>query len=176
MRNSINQRSGAHIVIENNTKIPSIASKGLSVMPGTETNIGVTSKTIRRLGRPYKSNCTNNFDAERVRSITGNRFRYSSKICKGMCYARIFLEYCRCVHPSLVEGIELERWMRIVTTNGVRICNVTKGSADYTCLHQMMPKVAEGNVCDCNPECYEGKYRVGFLLMPNIFKGNTIAR
>ena len=139
-------------------------------MPGTETNIGVTSKTIRRLGRPYKSNCTNNFDAERVRSITGNRFRYSSKICKGMCYARIFLEYCRCVHPSLIEGIELEQWMRVVATGVVRICNVTEGSADYTCANQMMPKVAEDNVCGCNPECHEGKYRVRFLLLQNTFQ------
>ena len=168
MRNSINQRSGAHIVIENNTKIPSIVSKGLSVMPGAETNIGVTSKKIQRLKRPYKSNCTNNFDAESVLSITGNRSRYSSTICKGMCYARIFIEYCRCVHPSLVEGIELKQWMRVAATGVVRICNVTEGSADYTCANQMMPKVAEDNVCGCNPECHEGKYRVGFLLLPNI--------
>ena len=40
MQNGINKRSGAHIAIENNTKIPSIVSKGLSVMPGAEANIG----------------------------------------------------------------------------------------------------------------------------------------
>ena len=168
MRNGINQRSGAHIVIENNTKIPSIVSKGLSVMPGTETNIGLTSKKIRRLRKPYKSNCTDEFDSERVSNISGNGYRYSTTICKGMCYGSIFLEYCGCVHPSFIEGVLLEKWDSLADHVQIRICNVREGSDDYVCSNTTgFRKVREENVCDCNPECYEGKYRVKFLLMLN---------
>ena len=167
MRNGINQRSGVHIVIENNTKIPSLVSKGLSVMPGTETNIGLTLKKVQRLRNPYKSNCTNNFDAERISNITGNWFRYSSTICKGMCFGSIFVEVCGCVHPSLIEGISLERWMGVAAAK-VRICNVTEGSEDYVCAGtNVLNKVIEENICDCKPECYEGKYRVTFLFILN---------
>ena len=162
MRNGINQRSGVHIVIDSNTKIPSIVSKGLSVMPGAETNIGLTSKKIRRLRQPFNSNCTDNFDGERVNNITGNWFRYSSTICKGMCYASIFLEVCGCVHPSFIEGFLLEGWASVAAAN-VRICDVTERSEDFVCaITSGFRKVSEENVCDCNPECYEEKYKVTF--------------
>ena len=174
MRNGINQRSGAHIVIENNTKIPSIVSRGLSVMPGTETNIGLTSKKIRRLRQPFKSNCTDEFDAERVSNITGNWYRYSSTICKGMCYGSIFFEVCGCVHPSFIEGVLLERWASLAAER-VRICNVIEGSDDYVCSNTTgFRKVGEENVCDCNPECYEGKYRVRFLIILNTCRQVTL--
>ena len=163
MRNGINKRSGAHIVIENNTKIPSIVSKGLSLMPGTETNVGLTSKKIQRLQQPFKSNCTNEFEAERVNNITGNWYRYSSTICKGMCYGSIFYEVCGCVHPSFIEGVSLERWASLAGDK-IRICSVREGSEDFVCSNTTgFRKVSEENVCDCNPECYEGKYRVKFL-------------
>ena len=174
MRNGINQRSGVHIVIENNTKIPSLVSKGLSVMPGTETNIALTSKRIRRLRQPYKSNCTDEFDAKRVSILTGNGFSYSSTICKGMCCASIFLEVCGCVHPSLIEGVLLERWVGVSAAR-VRICDVKEGSEDYVCASTIgFRKVSEENLCDCNPECDEGKYRVTFLLILNASRQVTI--
>ena len=167
MRNGINQRSGVHIVIDSNTKIPSIVSKGLSVMPGAETNIGLTSKKIRRLRQPFKSNCTDAFNAERVRNFTGNGFRYSSTICKGMCYGSIFLEVCGCVHPTFIEGLLLMQWNDLGTTK-IRICNITEGSKDIVCSNTTgFPTVSKENVCDCNPECHEGKYRVTFLLILN---------
>ena len=166
MRNGINKRSGAHIVIENNTKIPSIVSKGLSLMPGTETNVGLTSKKIQRLRQPFKSNCTNEFEAVRVNNITGNWYRYSSTICKGMCYGSIFFEVCGCVHPSFIEGVLLERWASLAGDK-IRICNVREGSDDYVCSNTTgFRKVSEENVCDCNPECYEGNYRVKFKIIP----------
>ena len=168
----MNQRSGVHIAIENNTKIPSLVSKGLSVMPGTETNIALTSKKIRRLRQPYKSNCTDVFDAERVSNLTGKRFHYSSTICKGMCYASIFLEVCGCVHPSFIEGFSLKRWASLAVAN-VKICNVTERSEDYVCASTTgFRTVSEENVCDCNPECYEGKYRVTLLLILNACSHN----
>ena len=164
MQNGINKRSGAHIAIENNTKIPSIVSKGLSVMPGTEANIGLTSKKILRLSTPYKSNCTNHFDSERVKNDTGNRFSYSSKICKGMCYGTAILDLCECLLPSLVEGFSIKRWFGLAY-EVAKVCNITEGSKDFNCIStKVQDRVDEDNVCGCNPECYEGKYQVCFYV------------
>ena len=165
MRNGINKRSGAHIVIENNTKIPSIVSKGISVMPGTEANIGLTSNKISRLTRPWKSNCTNYFDEDRVKSLTGNRFSYSSTICKGICFGVTIQEICKCLLPAMVEGFSIKHWFNL-GHESARICNVTEGSMDYSCMFTRLDdKIKEDNVCGCNPECNEGKYRVDFLLI-----------
>ena len=54
MRNGINKGTGAYIAIENNTKIPSIVSSAISVMTGTETNIGLQTRRLLRLPTPYK--------------------------------------------------------------------------------------------------------------------------
>ena len=162
MRNGINERSGVHIAIEHNKKTPSIVSKGISVMPGTETNIGLHKSQILRLSEPYKSNCTLKYLDETVHFMAGSRSFYSSKICKGLCFISTFWKACGCIHPSLVEGYLIEVWFKRVSGH-VRACNVTQGSDDYLCIMTRGEEKEynlEGVICSCGPECIEDRYKV----------------
>ena len=46
MRNGLSKTNGIHLVIEDRDKSPSILSNGISVKPGSETNIGLKISTI----------------------------------------------------------------------------------------------------------------------------------
>lgn len=163
MQNGINQRSGVHIVIENNTKTPSIVSKGISVMPGTETNIGLQTTKILRLSTPFKSNCTNSYLYEPLKAIKSSDFAYSAKNCKGMCYVIKIYKGCKCVHPTLVEGMKIEDFFGSFQ-GSYRTCNITEDSNDNKCLLSLPADTWENdNPCDCNPECTEGRYKVSHL-------------
>ena len=50
MRNGFTESSGIHIVIEESKKSPSVLSNGISIQPGTETNIGLKLSTLSRGG------------------------------------------------------------------------------------------------------------------------------
>ena len=163
MRNGINQRSGIHLVVEDNTKNPSIVSKGISVMPGTETNIGLQGKELMRLASPFKSNCTTEYKNKRVKEIIGSDFAYSSKVCKGICYASKFYGACSCVYPPVFEGFVIENWFRVFAQKKIRVCNVTQGSEDQLCLISNAGTEGndtDGTGCGCNPECRDRRYGV----------------
>jgi hypothetical protein len=160
MRNEINQRSGVHIAIEQNKKTPSIVSKGISARPGTETNIGLQKSRILRLPEPYKSNCTNKYHDERIINMIRTESAYSSKICKGLCFAATFWEACGCMHPSLVEGFLIEVWFEKISGQ-IKACNVTLGSDDLTCIIRLgHESIRDSNICSCGSECAEDRYRV----------------
>ena len=158
MRNGINKGSGAYIVIENGTKIPSIVSSAISVMPGAETNIGLQTRRLLRLPKPFKSNCTSHYGDESVLGMIGSEFAYSSKTCKGLCYALKFYNGCKCVYPSMIEGFKIEQFFETLSKQG-RMCNIRGGSDDQQCIWNLA--FAELNkTCSCSPECVESKYRV----------------
>ena len=163
MRNGISKGSGAYIAIENSTKIPNIVSSAISVTPGFETNIGLQARKLLRLPKPYKSSCTHHYDDEDVLGIIGSEFSYSSKACKGICYALKFYNGCKCIYPSLIEGFKIEQYFDKLTTQG-RICNMRLGSDDQQCVW----KVAHAKLnetCSCHPECVESKYRVCYVIL-----------
>ena len=163
MRNGINKGSGAYIVIENSTKIPNIVSSAISVTPGFETNIGLQARKLLRLPKPYKSSCTHRYDDEDVLGMMGSEFTYSSKACKGICYALKFYNGCKCIYPSLVEGFQIQQYFEKLTKQGP-ICNMRQGSDDQQCVWNIA--FAELNkTCSCNPECVETKYRVCYNIL-----------
>ena len=163
MRNGINQRSGIHVVIEDNTKNPSIVSKGISVMPGTETNIGLQRSTVLRLPPPFNSSCTNVYNHKRVEEVVGSDFQYSSKVCKGVCFSFLFYDACKCLYPSLLEGFAIETYFRFVKDQ-VRTCNVTLGSDDHKCIDEIGKEtLTESKTCSCYPECTEIRYSVRYF-------------
>ena len=160
MQNRINQGSGVHVVIENDTKIPSIVSKGISVVPGAETHIGLQTTKILRLEAPFKSNCTRRYLDETLKQILGE-VEYSSKNCKGMCYVIKFYEGCNCIHPVLFEGLKIEVYYDNLGVGQKKVCNITLGSNDMNCMTALLTEMIEDPYpCDCNPECVEGRYRV----------------
>ena len=161
MQNGINQRTGVHIVIENTTKTPSIVSKGISVMPGMETNIGLQTTKILRLKEPFKSNCTDDYLDGNMKTIQGLTFAYSSRNCKGMCYVLKTYDSCKCIHPMLVEGFKIEDYFGRGPLVKIRICNITEDSNDSKCIGTLaLDDIGDANICDCNSECVEGKYKV----------------
>ena len=167
MRNGINEKYGAHIVIEHNKKNPSM-SKGIDVMPGTETNIGLQKHVIKRLSKPYRSNCTNEYLEKNVKNYVDQGFQYSSKICKGLCFAYLLEQQCHCVHPSLLEGFGIETWF--ANLSQITPCNVSFHSKDVLCMTNVDSSV-RGDVgenwdqpCECNPECIEISYEVKLLV------------
>ena len=160
MRNGINKRSGIHLVIEDAAKSPSIVSKGISVMPGTETNIGMQINTVLRLFHPYKSNCTNVYHNKKVEARIGSDFEYSSTVCKGLCLSLKFYETCDCMYTTMIEGFTMKNWFsRVDRQTAVRICNVTQGSGDYDCM-SLAYHLVEKDTCGCKPECEEKRYKV----------------
>ena len=64
MRNGMTVELGAKVVIEDNSKPPSIVSEGIPVRPGTSANIGITLEKIVRLEDPFKSNCTSKWPSD----------------------------------------------------------------------------------------------------------------
>ena len=65
MRNGMTVEQGAKIVIEDNTKPPSIVSEGIPVRSGTSANIGITLERIKRLEDPFESNCTSEWPSDK---------------------------------------------------------------------------------------------------------------
>ena len=171
MRNGINKGTGAYIAIENNTKIPSIVSSAISVMTGTETNIGLQTRRLLRLPKPYKSNCTNKYLEQSVLGKTGSEFAYSSKTCKGICYALKFYDGCKCVVPRLIEGFKIEQYFESIQKN-TRQCNMRAGSDDIKCTMDVA-YATMNETCSCSPECVESKFKVAYIFrLPHRFNEN----
>ena len=73
------------------------------------------------------------------------------------------LIFCQKFDLSMRIGFSIKHWFNLGHENA-RICDVKEGSEDYTCMFtKLNDKIKEDNVCGCNPECNEGKYRVDFL-------------
>ena len=158
MRNAINEKYGAHIVVEHNKKNPSM-SKGID---------GMQKHVIKRLMKPYKSNCTNEYRDEIVKLYVDKEFEYSSKICKGVCFSAEMHSKCGCVHPSLLEGFGIEKWFSSLSKT--KPCNTTFNSKDYACVQGVnwTETGATGSEwdqpCQCNSECTEISYEVKYEL------------
>ena len=159
MKSRITQSSGARIVVEDNRKTPSMASKGMLVYPGSETNIGIQRSHIKRLTEPYKSRCTMEYLDKEIKSHIGN-MTYSSRICMGMCYLNIIFHKCNCLFPTLVEGYEINSWFEQVKIN-ITTCNINTESVDFKCIISLgIENIYSNDACRCQPECHETKYKV----------------
>ena len=168
MRNGINEKSGAHIVVEENKKSPSM-SRGIDAMPNTETNIGLKKHVVKRLGDPYQSNCTNDYQDKGVKQYADQGFVYSSKICKGLCFANQMYKLCNCVHPSLFEGFDIKRWFSFDGLSQIGACILSLGSEDIVCMTGLqlsssgVPGSNWDQPCECNAECTEVSYEVKYF-------------
>ena len=159
MKSGITQSSGARIVVEDNRKTPSMASKGMLVYPGSETNIGIQRSHIKRLKEPYKSRCTMEYLDKSIKSHIGN-MAYSSRICLGICYLSIISQKCNCLYPTLVEGYEINSWFDQVKIN-ITTCNINTQSVDFKCIISLgVENIYANDACRCQPECYETKFKV----------------
>ena len=165
MRNSLTKTNGIYIVIEDSRKAPSIISKGISVQPGSEVNIGLQKTTISRLEHPYKSNCANEYRYKPISYIPAlNFFEYSAKNCKSWCYIMQVIEKCGCFYSTLLEWInagQIKDW--IGANENVTFCQESKESKDAQCVQNLTVDYDQDfatDMCMCDPECQETEFMV----------------
>ena len=169
MRNGLTRTSGAKFVLEDSKKSPSIVSNGISVRPGTETNIGMLMKTITRLHSPYKSKCEDDYLMGRMNVIGFIRnFEYSARNCKSWCYIFKLFDKC-CFAEDLVEGVmpdQFDVWMGKYNVT-IEFCKHLPDSDDQRCISKVREELDNadgGDDCQCHAECEETQIMVSWSL------------
>lgn len=151
MRNGLTHERGGHIVIEGNTKLPNVVSKGISVNTATQTMIALQTVNIVRLPSPYASECVETISDPRISNLYNPRFRYSTKSCNSFCYLADLYEICKCYDAMEIEGIALVDYNRLKTD--ARTCNITESSRDLYCTLDFQRRMFGNQTnCGCNPD------------------------
>ena len=159
MQSGITEGQGIRITVENSTKIPFIVSEGINVHPRTSTNIGLNEGSHFRLPGPYPSNCSESYPAKLKEYGNFTQYsKYSSALCKNLCYIDISKKVCGCYFPYLEGNIPF-------SPLGKRYCNMEPvwNNTDINCLFSVLMSVIKGSTaekCTCNPECTETTYKV----------------
>ena len=159
MQSGITEGQGIRITVENSTKIPFIVSEGINVHPRTSTNIGLIEGKHTRLEAPYPSHCSEEYPAELVayQNFTKHS-KYSSGLCRNLCYVNLAKTHCGCYFPYLEGNIPYD-------PSGKRFCNMEPVMAnnDVACLQKLLYAIVKGSFgdkCKCSPECQETSYKV----------------
>ena len=164
MRNGLTESNGIHIVIEDSQKSPSILSNGISIQPGTETNIGLKVTTLSRLKSPFSSECTDQYQGAEVKEIKFlNYFKYSSKNCKSWCYIVVIHDTCKCWDLSLMEGVIVQDFLKWSKLRDMRICEKRNESSESACVRNVLYGDDQNFLterCMCHAECKEVEYKV----------------
>ena len=164
MRNGFTESSGIHIVIEESKKSPSILSNGISIQPGTETNIGLKLSTLSRLKSPFSSDCADEYHWEELKNIKFLRnFEYSSKHCKSWCYMVEIHATCGCYELSLMEGMRVRDFIDWNTNFNLTVCEQRDGSPQSACVRSVLYSKDQSFLikkCKCHAECSEVEYKV----------------
>ena len=169
MRNGLTKTNGIHLVIEDREKSPSILSNGISVKPGSETNIGLKISTISRLEAPFASKCMRSylFDALKHNTFL-SFFDYSAKNCKSWCHIGRILKVCNCFEHTLMEGIVAEQFVSWKEQSNLTHCDQRSGSPNYECVRNLLfaeDQEALTKECFCGAECNETEYKVIILYI-----------
>ena len=159
MQSGITEGQGIRVIVENSTKIPFIVSEGINVHPRTATNIGLNEGKHNRLPGPYPSNCSESYppQLEAYKNFTKHS-KYSSGLCKNLCYVNMGVENCGCYFPYLEGNI-------LFSPFGKRYCDMEPrwDNTDVDCMYKQLLKIIQGKAgdkCPCNPECHETSYKV----------------
>ena len=163
MRNGLTEANGIHIVIEDSKKSPSIISNGISVQPGTETNIGLKMSKISRLKAPFESSCLESYESDRINVTFLNKFEYSSKNCKSWCYIILIITFCRCFEQSLIEGVLAQEFVGWKDTYKFSFCQQEIGSENAICVKNVTTSINADVLterCLCGAECSETEFKV----------------
>ena len=167
MRNGLTESNGMHIVIEDSRKSPSILSNGISIQPGTETNIGLKVTTLSRLKSPFSSECTDQYQGEEMKNINFlTSFEYSSKNCKSWCYIVVIYQKCNCWDLSLMEGVIVQEFVKWSKMRNLTPCEKRNGSSESACVRNLLYGDDQSFLterCMCHAECKEVEYKVVIL-------------
>jgi hypothetical protein len=152
--------NGAYVAVHNNSRLPIIASEGITVATGKATNIGVRRTFYYKLASPY-SDCRKNSSVPESsdsqyfnQTLTVNE--YSQKICYEICFDTEKVQpNCSCTDPKVVYK-----------PSGISVCST---STELNCVEnqrEAMIVQSYGDLCDkyCPRECDSIDYTTSISL------------
>lgn len=90
--------NGVHLIVHNQTKAPSFY-EGLSISPGTQTNVEVQRVFSSHLDKPY-SDChkdiNSDYPSKIVRSMLSTGYAYNQRDCFFACFQQFLVKNCSC--------------------------------------------------------------------------------
>ncbi|XP_045176367.2 degenerin mec-4-like [Mercenaria mercenaria] len=133
---------GIRLVLHEPGTYPLPTDEGLTLGPGTETNIGLKLVRLSRLGEPY-SDCVKGLEfAKRYKK------KYSTSACYQFCRIIKTMEVCKCIPVDAPDDISLN-------STALPVCNSTIVS-EKICLLNIDIGFNNGNYeCDCQGPCKE---------------------
>ncbi|KAL4240209.1 hypothetical protein ACF0H5_001003 [Mactra antiquata] len=137
---------GLRLVFHEPGTHPLPSKDGITLSPGTETNIGLRTVKISRLGQPH-GDCDTGSEFENA-----YRVKYSLTACYEFCRIKATIDVCSCLLPDAPDGMHF-------STTVVRVCNSSSTSTDSKCVFDLSIKLNEGAYeCNCREPCNEFIY------------------
>ncbi|XP_060588552.1 degenerin unc-8-like [Ruditapes philippinarum] len=133
---------GVRLLLHEPGTYPLPTDEGITLGPGTETNIGLKMVRISRLGKPY-SNCVKGVDFAKL-----YKKKYSVSACYHFCRIRKAMQVCKCIPVDAPDEINLNSTALPVCNNSI--------VEEKKCLLTIDIGFNNGNYeCDCNGPCKE---------------------
>ncbi|XP_060598498.1 amiloride-sensitive sodium channel subunit alpha-like [Ruditapes philippinarum] len=136
---------GIRIVFHEPGTYPLPSHEGITLSPGTETNIGLRRVHISRLGKPH-GNC---IDGKEFKSRYNKK--YSISACYEFCRILEAIKECDCIPAEAPDEVHLN-------STALPVCNTTDETVEK-CLLSVDIIFDSGEVaCHCNGPCQETVY------------------
>ena len=158
MRNGMTEKQGVGLIIEEDSRTPSVVSEHIPLYPHSSTFVALTERNILRLKSPYPSNCSDHYP-DRYKNLTENGeydFSYSEKTCQSLCHNYYVHQFCGCYLPAIIEGAL--GWTQF---KDAKFCDYDFTKTDK-CFKEAIHYYDQDNegVCGCYPECFHPIYQV----------------
>ncbi|XP_022103008.1 amiloride-sensitive sodium channel subunit alpha-like [Acanthaster planci] len=145
---SIQQASGARVVIDQQYRMPFPEDAGINVAPGVLTSIGIRKVEIDRKSDPY-TNCTER-DSDDSQTVFSDFFgaNYSLEACQKNCLYEEIFERCDCADTRF----------RFLAD---RIPCLSTNSSQTTCKEAVEHLYANDEIeCNCTSPCQESSFEL----------------
>ncbi|XP_060598496.1 FMRFamide-activated amiloride-sensitive sodium channel-like isoform X2 [Ruditapes philippinarum] len=136
---------GIRIVFHEHGTYPLPSHEGITLSPGSETNIGLRMVRILRLPEPY-GNCSDGREFARK-----YQKKYSISACYEFCRILEIIETCNCLPAEAPDEVPLNK-------TSLPVCNTTEEAVEK-CILKVNVELDNGDIsCDCHPPCRETVY------------------
>lgn len=158
MANLRTERDGVLLAIHHNRQLGNLESNAIPLSTNTETSIGLSKTTFKRLTSPYKSNCTDKFPPG-TPAPAGILPTYSLQACIGACMARLIFLTCGCFEAK--GGSVSGTIHYLFTPKGQTFCT----RKDKRCINKVylgssLPNFSDPVCQGCQHSCTEDQYEV----------------
>ncbi|XP_059164362.1 acid-sensing ion channel 1C-like [Physella acuta] len=135
----ITHNKGVRVVIHEQGTVPFPDEEGLSVMPGTNTYIGIKQINVERLSSPWGKCTVDDYSQKYNRSYTRNT-------CQGICEQNYIRKVCQCLDESKQE-------INKIMGNAENLTSC-ENATQLKCLTKVTfnPETIQ---CDCSNPCKE---------------------